>query len=174
MYVRPEFTLEGLFRAHYERLCAYGRKFVGCPDVAEDLVQDVFAHLCSTKDGGSTCLLMPRRYLYTAVRNRALKHLERERVARRSQAVIQQVGHAPAMGHPPPTADRELEAAKLAKAFDRVLGQLPPRCREAYLHSNNGMTQAQVAAIMGTSVRTVETQMARARQHLRRELEPWL
>ncbi len=173
MYVRPEFTLEGLFRAHYERLCAYGRKFVGCPDVAEDLVQDVFAHLCS-KDRGSTCLLMPRRYLYTAVRNRALKHLERERVVRRSRAIIQGGGHPPGMGRAPPNADRELEAAELVKAFDQAVDRLPPRCREAYLHSRSGMNHAQVAAVMGTSARTVETQMARARQHLRRELEPWL
>lgn len=174
MYVRPESTLEGLFRAHYERLCAYGQRFVGCPDVAEDLVQDVFAHLCSAKDRGATCLLMPRRYLYTAVRNRALKHLERERVAGRSRTVIRHAGHAPGMSRPPPPADRELEAVELAEAYDQAILHLPPRCREAYLQSNNGMSHAQVAAAMGTSVRTVETQVARARQHLRRELAPWL
>ena len=134
----------------------------------------MFAHLFSMQNMRAMCLLTPRRYLYTAVRNRALKHLEHERMARRAHAMIQNGGYPPAMSPPPSAVHEEVETAELAGAFDRAVDDLPARCREAYVHSRSGMTYAEIAAVMGISVRTVETQVARARQHLRRGLEPWL
>lgn len=172
MHVRPEATVENLFRAHHAELSTFARGYVGCPDAAEDVVQDVFVQLCVLEGSGTTCLT-PRQYLYSAVRNRALKHLAHERVVHRSQATIRSDGQVPGLSRSGALADEEMEATELAKAIDRAVDRLPARCREAYERRDVGMTHAQIAEAMGTSVRTVETQLARARRVLRRRLAPW-
>lgn len=173
MCVHAEYTVEVLFRAHYGKLCAFARSYVGCPDAAEDIVQDVFLQLWRLRECGET-FANPRTYLYSAVRNRALKHAAHERVARRSHEMMQSAGRAPGMSQAPTSADEQLEAAELEAAWDDAVDHLPRRCREAYVYWRVGKTPAEIAAEMGTSVRTAETQAARARRHLRRELTCWL
>jgi DNA-directed RNA polymerase specialized sigma24 family protein len=74
----------------------------------------------------------PKRYLYTAVRNQALKHLAHEAVVRRSHAMVKRGGRVPGAGEGPIGADDEVEAHELAAAFEDAAVRLPARCREAY------------------------------------------
>lgn len=173
MCVHGEFTFDALFRAHYARLCGFARRFVGCPDTAEDVVQEVFLHVWTLRDEGET-FVNPKRYLYAAVRNRALNHIDHERIASRSRGMMQIGARAPAMSAPRAAPDEELEAAELEEALDIAVERLPERCREAYAHRHGGKTRAEIAAVMGTSPRTAETQVTRARRFLRRELAPFL
>lgn len=173
MYVHAEHTVEVLYRAHYEKLCAFARSYVGCPDTAEDIVQDVFVQLWRLRECGDT-FASPKTYLYSAVRNRALKHVKHERFVCRSHAMMQWAGRSAGMSQAPASADEQVEAEELEAAYDDAVDHLPRRCREAYLYWRVGKTPAEVAAAMGTSVRTAETHAARARRRLRRELVFWL
>lgn len=165
---------ENLFRTYRTGLCSFARGYVRCPAAAEDLVQDVFLRMWerrSSLPGRASA----KRYLFTAVRNQALKHLAHRSVVRRSHQMVKQAGRVPGTGEDPVHADREVEARELAAAFRAAVDRLPPRCREAYsLYREPGMSYAQIADIMGISVRTVETQLARARRVLRRELAQWV
>lgn len=173
MYVHGQSTVEALFRAYYPELCAFAAGYVRCAAVAEDLVQDVFVQLWMLHRNGETCV-NPDRYLYTAVRNRALKYLAHEGVVCSAHEMMQSAGQVAGMSQPCATADEEVEAAELEQEFERAVDKLSARRREAYIHSRAGKTHAEIGAAMGTSERTAETQVADARQHLRRELAYWL
>ena len=77
---------------------------------------------------------------------------------------------APDAPHRP---DQEADAALLGAHVREALGSLPDRQREAFgLTRFDGLSYAEVAAVMGCSVKTVENHVGRAlaslRDHLRR------
>lgn len=165
---------ESLFCTYYRRLCTFVERYVGSPEVAEEVVADVFLQVwarnkCQDERG------CPKRYLYIAARNQALKYLDHQRVVRRWEGIVVEQGTVPGLGQPPAAADDQLHAAELAAAVRGAIEQLPDRCRQAYtMYRNDGMSYADIATAMDISVRTVETQLARAAKALRRDLAVWL
>ncbi len=167
-------SFECLFRTYHARLCEFARAYVACPAVAEELVHNVFLRIWEQPLILRECV-NPKRYLYTAVRNQALKHLAHEAVVRRWHTMVKEEGRAPGTGERPVRADEQLEASELAAAFENTVDRLPARCRETFtLYREQGMSYAEIAVAMGTSERTVETQLARAKKVLRRELAEWV
>jgi RNA polymerase sigma-19 factor, ECF subfamily len=159
-------AFDRLFRAYYTRLCAYACSVVKRPDIAEELVADVFVRLWERRTEWQACR-NKNGYLYAAVRNQSFKHLEHERIVRSTHELAQRVGRPPGMSQLPAPADEILHTKELAAAFSNAIERLPARCREAYQHRSEGKSYAEIAAIMSTSVRTVETQLARANRALR-------
>ena len=172
-WVDEGLSLEILFRAYHQKLCSFARRYVTCPDVAEELVEDVFLRLWEQRENGHACV-NPRGYLYAAVRNQALKHLAHERVVRATAALVQGEGFAPGMSQASAPADDEVQATELADAFSSAVEQLPARCREAYTLHHSGLSYVEIGETMGTSSRTVETQVRNAKRLLRRQLAAWL
>lgn len=171
---RDVLIFEGLFRTYHTRLGEFARAYVECPAVAEELVHDVFLRMWERRSVLQDCA-SPKHYLYTAVRNQALKHLAHEAVVRRSHAMVKEDGRVPGTGEGPVRADEQLEASELAAAFEDIVDRLPPRCRETFtLYREEGMSYAEIGEVMGISERTVETQLARANRVLRRELAEWV
>jgi RNA polymerase sigma-70 factor (ECF subfamily) len=168
-----EHVFDTLFRTYYSRLCTFARRYVHRPDVAEEVVADVFVHLWKHRARWPE-LANKRRYLYAAVRNQALKHIAHERVVRTAHKIV--AGSSPpfAMSQPSSPVDEEVQAKELAAALEAAINKLPPRCKRTYiLHRQYGMSHAEIARLMGVSVRTVETQVARAKHVLRRIVETW-
>ncbi|MGH7449074.1 MAG: RNA polymerase sigma-70 factor [Longimicrobiales bacterium] len=167
-------AFERLFRTYHARLCAFARRYVQCPDVADEVVEEVFLRIRELRrnwpdSGNEKC------YLYTAVRNQALMHLAHECVVRQSHAIVNQKFRIPGMGQSPAAPDEEFQAKELAAVLQFAIDRLPERCREAYtLYRERGMSYAEIADVMGISARTVETQLARANKVLRRQLDQWL
>jgi RNA polymerase sigma-70 factor (ECF subfamily) len=167
-------TFEILFLTYHARLCAFASRYVGCPDTAEEVVEEVFLRIWAQRGPEDDRCGCSRHYLYTAVRNQALKVLDHERVVRRSCGIVLHQEHLPGMSQPPVAADEKLQADELAVAVRHAVDQLPERCREAYLlHRQQGLSYAEVAEVMGISVRTVETQLGRAAKALRHALALW-
>jgi RNA polymerase sigma-70 factor (ECF subfamily) len=157
----------------YGKLCAFARSYVRCPDTAEELVQEVFVRLWRQHADGRSCG-QPERLLFAAVRNQALKHLAHERVVRHAEESAQRDGRSPGMSEPLAAADDELQATELAAAFSSAVDQLPERCREAFMLHHHGFSYPEIAAVMGTSARTAETQVVHARRVLRQLLAAWV
>lgn len=162
-------SIEALFRAHYSRLCDFVNCYVRSPETASDLVQDLFVHLWERCDAGDVPLLTTA-YLYTAARNRALKHLRHRRVVARW---AERVASAPLPTGP--QADERLRTREMAEAIRRAIDALPDRCRQIFLLSREKyLSYAEIAEVLGISVETVETQMWRALKSLRKSLAPYL
>jgi RNA polymerase sigma-70 factor, ECF subfamily len=158
-----ERALEAVFRAHYQGMCAFVQRFVYAPDVAEELVQDVFFKLWSKRDQLAEIDAL-KTYLYRAARNTALNYLRRRKL---EQSWEEQEG---ARGEPVAGegADDETATDELTQAVNSAVKRLPERCREIFLMSREGgLTYGQIASALGISIKTVETQMGRALKSLR-------
>ena len=158
-------AFETLFRAYYGGMSAFAARMVGRGDIAEELVQEVFLYVWRTRDSWQIHTSV-RQYLYSAVRHGALRYLRHERVVQ---------NHVPEtvilFERPVRLADADLESEETIRLVRAAIAKLPERCRLVYtLHREQGLTYAEVAEVMGISVKTVDVQMGRALKALRRLL----
>jgi RNA polymerase sigma-70 factor (ECF subfamily) len=155
-----------VFRTHYAAMCAVVKRIVFAPDVAEELVQDVFFKLWSKREQLAEIDAL-KTYLYRAARNTALNHLRRQKLE------LAYEEREAAKGEPSTTeaTDDSATAGELTEAVREAIDRLPTRCREIFLMSRDGgLTYAEIAAELGISIKTVETQMGRALKSLRLSL----
>lgn len=163
-------AFDALFDAYYAPLCEFVEAYVGSLALAEECVQDVFLHLW-TRRAEWHVRDSVRQYLYGAARNEAINVRHRHRVAERWAARAEHDSALTAMATGPRAADERVRATELEAAVDRAIALLPPRRREAYrLRWRHQLSHAEIAAVMGISVKTVEMQLAYALKVLRREL----
>lgn len=164
-----ERALETVFRAHFAGMASFVQRFVRSPDVAEELVQDIFLKLWTKREQLSDIESF-RTYLFRAARNQALNWLRRQKLERRWQE--EHAGDDEASASP--LADEEAAEQELSAAVQEAINRLPPRCREVFLLSRDGgLTYAEIANTLGISVKTVETQMGRALKALRLALQQY-
>lgn len=162
-------AFEALFHAFYDRLCEYAESYVRSQHAAEELVDDVFLALWSGRERlrieGSVA-----SYLYIAVRNRALNRLRRNerelRFVERRELEIRA-----SLEHQRSETEDWVRSEELFALAQQAIDALPERSRETYLlYYQHGMSYAQIAEVMGVSVRTVENQLARSVKRLWRSL----
>lgn len=165
-----EGAFESLFLAYYARLCDFVQSYVRSPDSAEELVQAVFFRIWEHRATWEPTTGV-RAYLFAACRNHALGALKHERVvtrvARRAtrEEIVLGIA-APRMG-----PDEELQASELASMLREAVDRLPDRRRSVVmLRWQQQMSYAEIAHVMGISVKTVEVQMGRALAFFRRVL----
>jgi RNA polymerase sigma-70 factor, ECF subfamily len=160
-----ERAFETLFRAYHAPLCSFAYRYVRAPDVAEELVQEVFLHLWQQRSTWDVRGPL-KTYLYTAVRNAAVSYLRHERVVARRAAETVAL-----FDRPQPAADRALAAHEITIAVRAAVDRLPERCRLVFtLNREQGMSYAEIAATLGLSIKTVDTHMGRALKALRKYL----
>ncbi len=162
-------ALGALFREHYASLCRFTEAYVGTADAAEDIVQELFAHLWRRRTElhptGS-----PATYLFAAARNRALNRL---RGAGREARRVERLALEPRGAGP--GSDEGIRVRELADALRRAIHELPERPRACLLLSRaGGLTYAQIADVLGIAPKTVEAHMGRALRRLRADLEAFL
>ncbi len=158
-----------LFRVYYDPLCHFANTYVRSPERAEEIVQDVFCGVWRQRERWVVAQGV-RHYLYGAVRNRAWSMRRRARLETRWLDSMRA-----ALGHTPPacanTGEAAVEAHELEANVRRVVDELPERCREAFILSrDHHLTNAEVAALMGTTVKTVKIQLGKALRAIRRQL----
>jgi RNA polymerase sigma-19 factor, ECF subfamily len=163
-------AFERAFRAYHPSLCQFAYRYVRSREVAEELVHEVFAKLWESRRRLDVRDSL-KSYLYSAVRNHAISHLRHALVERRWC-------EEQAQGSPPQDlndADRLLESQELVACVQRVLDQLPERCRLALvLRWQRQMSYAEVAEAMGISVKTVEIYVGRGLAALRENYRTFL
>lgn len=160
-------AFEVIFRSHYPQLVGLAEVILRARAPAEDAAQDVMLELWRRRREIvlETSL---RAYLLRATRNRALNQIRHRRVAERVRP--EALGPSAA-----PSADRDLAEQELRAAIARAVGDLPERCREVFeLSRVHGLKYAEIAQVLGISIKTVETQMGKAIRVLRERLSPWV
>jgi RNA polymerase sigma-70 factor (ECF subfamily) len=159
---------EVLFNRYYTNLCNHALRFVYSKEVAEDIVNEVFAyfwqHQVFEKINTSY-----RAYLYKAVRYRSYNHIKSELNQIESQQNTPE-------SIPVLQADDILHYNELCHKLDKVIQNLPPQCRKVFqLNRLEGKKYAQVAEELNITVSAVERLISRALAKLRTELkEEWL
>ena len=162
-------AFETIFARYHAPLCGFVARFVASPAEAQEVVQELFLDLW-TQRGRWRVTGTPRGYLYAAARNRALKRVRHERVARR-WAAGESLDERPGGLAAPPPADTALEAEEQLGALREAVAGLPERSRLAVvLRWQEQMSHREVAEAMGISVKGVEKLLTGAMRALRRVL----
>ena len=161
-----ERALETLFRAYFAPLCEFAVRYVREPALAEEVVQDLFADLWARRADwqlrGSV-----RAYLFGAVRNRAL-NLRKRQATERDWVEDETVTEIRSLHREPDRADEAIERDELRSRVNAAVESLPERCRLVmHLRWREQMSHAEIAGIMGISVKGVEMQLARGLRALR-------
>ena len=157
-------AFEQIFREHFDGLAGFVYRLTRSRAIAEELVQDLFLEIWMRRERLVITETL-RTYLFRAARNRAFNHLRRnklERLWRLRQPQPEETG----------AVDDEHSSDELAAAIRAAVASLPDRCREIFLLSREqNLTYAEIAQVLGLSIKTVETQMGRALKALRTRLD---
>lgn len=143
---------------YYQELLNFLSRQIRDRDAAADLVQEAYARVAAVLRSGEA-IAEPRAFLYRTARNLIVDRHRRREVRGENQA-DDDTALAPAEAMPAPPAfepETALSASRNAQALLDTIAALPLRCREAFiLHKFDGLSQAEVAARMGISVKMVE------------------
>lgn len=161
-------AFELIFRTYYPRLVGLAQTLLGERAAAEEVAQEVMFELWKRRLELRVETTL-QAYLYRATRNRALNQLRHERVVRAAEPLLADAATRPA------AADARVREREVAAAVQAAVATLPERCREVFeLSRVHGLGYAEIASVMGISVKTVEAQMGKALRVLRERLAPFV
>ena len=156
---------ETLFRSSYLSLVKYAGKLVKDTDSAEEIVQDLFFRLWQDR-GKLKIKSSLNGYLFRAVHNKCLHHLEHLRVIHRH---TNEVASDPENMVEKP--DDVLEQKELQAKIVKILEKLPERCSRIFcMNRFEGLKYAEIAERLSVSVKTVEANMGKALKEFRKAL----
>jgi len=164
----PRSTVADLFRDHHGELVRLAVLMVGDVPTAEDVVQDVYTRLHSRAHQHQHQPEDPLPYVRAAVLNGCRSALRRRVVARRVTLV-----HRASQRHEQVLASAESEVilSEERRQVLAALAGLPRRRREVLvLRYYLGLSEAEIAAVLGISPGTVKSTAARGLAALARDL----
>ena len=148
--------VERIYGSHRPSIRSFFRRALRSEQDAEDLTQDTFlrAHGSARLDD----LRNPGAFLLQIARNLLRDRFRHERLV--SYSSVEDLEEA-ALPDPSGSPEEITHARRELRALSRALLPLPERTRQAViLHKFHHLTYRQVAAVMGTSPKTVEKQIA--------------
>jgi RNA polymerase sigma-70 factor (ECF subfamily) len=163
-------AFEAAFLHYHNWLLRVAYGLLGSEHDAQEVVQDVMLSFWTRRHvvqvRGS---LMS--YLYVAVKKRAISFSRKRRVAERFARVVAMRPASPSSE----STDALAVTSELTMAIAQAVGRLPLKRREIFvLHRFGLMGNTEIATLLHVSIRTVDTQLHRAYNGLRRSLAPWM
>ncbi len=163
-------AFELLFRSDFKGLTHFAQKYVKDFETAKEITQEAFISLWEKRE--SIDLSKPvKSYLTTSIYNKSLNYLRDNKKFNRDILTFENL-------YPLADHDRggdKLVAAELDKKIKESIQELPEKCREIFiLNRYQNLKYQQVADKLQISVKTVETQMSKALQHMRIKLADYI
>ena len=148
---------ERLFNRYYLPLGMYSLRITEDTDLAQDVVQEVFAGLWRRVMEGNAKLDSPASYLYRAVRNRSLSAV----AGKTDYDDIEDVALSE------PVAEEDVDTSERDARLWCEIGKI------FLMNKRDGMKYREIAEELGLSEKTVEHQISRALHRLRESLAPF-
>ena len=161
-----------LYERHRDAVFRFAYRMLGNSVQAEDVTHDCFLSLIQRPDSFDEKRAGLRTYLLAAARNLSLKSLRRtgQEVTLEEYSEEPTAPQARAVDEPL----RKLLDEELVFEVSRAVAALPPLQREALvLFEYEELSLKEIALVVEVDVGTVKARLHRARQRLRRELEPY-
>ena len=142
--------LEALIKQHYAALCATALHFVGSPDVAQDITQEVLIKFWENRETYKEVESLDH-FLFIMVRNEALNHLrsvEREK-QRHAQLEFEETEE--------PNVLNLLVEEEINQILTHAINQLPQQMARIMRLVLSEYENKEIAEIMGVSINTIKT-----------------
>lgn len=160
---RPASSRPGWLACYDELIGAWSRRSGNRHD-AEDAAHDAIEHLLNAD---ASVAAKARGYLFQVAGHRLIDRWRRQH--REQHVPLDELDERDQPVHADP--ESPVRAARLADDLARVLAELPPKCRQAFvLNRIEGWTEAEVATCMGLSKNMIERYVMRAIQHVQERL----
>ncbi len=145
---------------------AFVMRFVRSASDAEDIVQDAFARGWPALAAGT--IDSPQAFLFRTARNLALNHIRNSRF-RNSDTARASIDDA--FRRPVATAEDQFIASEEEAGCQRLLDELPTRCRQAFvLRVVEELSYKEMSEQMNLSVSTIEKHIGKGKQICRSRL----
>ena len=156
---------ETLFRSSYASLVKYAGTLIKDHDTAEEIVQDLFFRIWQEREKLKIESSL-NGYLFRAVHNRCLHHIEHMKVVER---------HATEMANSPAQYSENpvdvLHYKELQSRIAGILERLPERCGKIFcMNRFEGLKYSEIAEKLSVSVKTVEANIGKALKEFRKAL----
>jgi len=153
-----------LFKIYCQRLINFSRRYVYEKEMAENIVQDVFLKIWQNRSKLDPSQMI-HSYLFTSVKNESLKYLRHLDVEKKSKERVLNLNDIEQ------TPDEQIDGKEIEIEVYKAIDELPDKCREIFrMNRFDKQKYAEIAVILGISIKTVETQMGRALKKLREKL----
>ncbi|MCB6974458.1 MULTISPECIES: RNA polymerase sigma-70 factor [Butyricimonas] len=144
-------TIRELFEQHYTPLVLFARNYVPDMEADKDIVQEIFLALIeSAKTFGTPDEL--KAYLYTAVKNKCLKHLRHEKVKQEYSDA-----HRDEPSEEETYFNRVLEEEVCYSLLVQEIELLPDQCQKVFKLILEGKANPEIAADLHISIETVKS-----------------
>jgi RNA polymerase sigma-70 factor (ECF subfamily) len=164
-----EHSFQSLFKDHFTGLCQFASGYIKDSEAAKEIVQDVFVNLWLKRDTIDSSKPV-KSYLSTSVRNRCLNYLRDHKKFSSDLLALENLSHESVYEQPDTLVESDL-----VDQIDRAIEELPEKCRQIFrLSRYQNLKYQQIADQLQISVKTVETQMSKALQHMRQRLAEYL
>lgn len=156
-----------LFNEYYSSLCRFATSYIGNPNNAEDIVQQIFVNLWEKGfeiDPNKTI----KTYLFTSVKNRCLNYIRDTKKYRSYYLDIEAELEIP-------VSEKDVfSEAELNEQLKKAINKLPEKCREIFMLCRfEDMKYKEIAQKLDISEKTVEAQMSKALKIMRVELKDY-
>jgi RNA polymerase sigma-70 factor, ECF subfamily len=157
-----ELAYRALFDRYYKQLANFAYRYCQDSDKAKDVVQDIFVRIYQNRNTLKSIRNL-KYYLYKTVHNECLTALKKEKTRAKHHGQYNELRTD--------YLDENMAASEKEFRLFKAIDALPPRCREIFLMSRmEEIKNAEIAAALNISVRTVETQISIALKTLRGSL----
>ncbi|SEM25767.1 RNA polymerase sigma-70 factor, ECF subfamily [bacterium A37T11] len=158
-----------VYDRYKEVLHRHAYKKLGNLEDANDVIQDLFAHLWINREQLTFNTNLPG-YLYTATRNRILNLYQRnKRQAEYLDSLVWFINKGEY------NTDRTIRENELARIIEQEIDSLPSRMREVFnLSRMERLSHKEISQKLGTSELTIAKQISKAMKILRERLETLL
>jgi RNA polymerase sigma-70 factor (ECF subfamily) len=166
-----DLALNGIMERWKSRLTAYLYRFTGNESAALDLAEETFVRLYQSraKFRAHSSNAAFSTWLFGIAANLGRNHLRWQR--RHPTLPLEEADTVATEGDPLKVA----ESHERERAVQVAIASLPPDLRESLILSEyEHLSQAEIAAIAGCSVKAVERRLSHAREILRKELARYL
>lgn len=162
-------SFEMLFKSHFAGMCFFAQKYVKDFETAKEIVQDAFISLWEKRETIDMNRTV-KSYLTTVIHNKCTNYLRDNRKFDQYILNIENLLEVPEYDG----ADSMVET-ELKLKIDLSIEELPEKCREIFMLSRyENLKYQEIADKLQISVKTVETQMSKALQHMRIRLAEFI
>ena len=144
-----------LFALFYKSLQQFAVTFVRSPEVAEEVVSDVFIKVWK-KRAGLPRIHNLKLYLFISTKNGALNYLRSQK-----KGFLQPEQYFVQLQSIYFNPEKLMLTAEMMNRVQKAINDLPPRCQLIFkLIKEDGLKYREVAELLHVSIKTVENQMA--------------
>ncbi len=150
-------------------MCFFAQKYVKDFEAAKEIVQDAFLSLWEKRE--TIDMDRPvKAYLTMIIHNKCTNYLRDNRKFDKNILQIENLTEVPEYE----SADSMVEE-ELKEKIDSAIEELPEKCKQIFVMNRyENLKYQQIADQLQISVKTVETQMSKALQHMRIRLAEYL